>query len=219
VKSDELIREVDEELQRDKLLALWNRYGALILALAVAVVLASAGWLGWQQWRERALTEQALTFERAKSLAASGAHEQAAQAYAEIAGSGSGGFASLAGLRRAEALLLAGDRGAAIDVLEGLAASSSSDPLLRRLASLQSLALQIDAGDPALLMPRLEALAAENDPWQPWARELLAIVKTRTGAHQEARDLLDAVANDPTVPRNMQQRAAELRGSIAGAGS
>ena len=37
MKADELFREVDEELQREKMQALWKRYGGYVVALAVSL--------------------------------------------------------------------------------------------------------------------------------------------------------------------------------------
>ena len=47
--SDEsLFREVDEEVRQDQFKKLWTLYGSYFTALAVAVVLAVAGFKGWQ---------------------------------------------------------------------------------------------------------------------------------------------------------------------------
>ena len=39
MKSEEFIREVDEELRRDRIAMLWRRYGSVVLAVAVLIVL------------------------------------------------------------------------------------------------------------------------------------------------------------------------------------
>jgi len=41
------IREIDEEVRRDQMLKLWQRYGHYAIGLAVLIVLATAGWRGW----------------------------------------------------------------------------------------------------------------------------------------------------------------------------
>ena len=50
--SDEsLFREVDEEVRREQVKKLWNRYGTLLVAVSLAVIVGVAGWKGWQYWQ------------------------------------------------------------------------------------------------------------------------------------------------------------------------
>ncbi len=44
----DIFNEVDEELRREQLKKLWERYGILIIALAVLFVAAVGGWRGYQ---------------------------------------------------------------------------------------------------------------------------------------------------------------------------
>ena len=52
--SDEsLFREVDEEVRRQKLQDIWDRWGNIFIAVSVAVILVVAGYKGWQYWEHR----------------------------------------------------------------------------------------------------------------------------------------------------------------------
>ena len=42
----QFIREIDEELRRERLMKLWERYGAYAVGAAVLIVAATAGWRG-----------------------------------------------------------------------------------------------------------------------------------------------------------------------------
>ena len=46
-QQDEFIREVDEEYRRDQIAQMWARYNGVIIALAVLLVSAVAGWRYW----------------------------------------------------------------------------------------------------------------------------------------------------------------------------
>ncbi len=52
-RSETFIREVDEELRRDQLKALWKRFAPLIIGVCVLVVAVTAGYRGWIWWHER----------------------------------------------------------------------------------------------------------------------------------------------------------------------
>ena len=48
------LREVDEELRRDELQSLWQRYGRLGIATIVLLLAAWGGWLYWQAEKNKA---------------------------------------------------------------------------------------------------------------------------------------------------------------------
>ena len=217
VKSEEFIREVDEELQRDRLAALWKQYGAYGIAAALAIVLGTAGWTGWQAWSASALQQQGAAFDAAESKLAGGSHGEAADALAAVARDYPGGPALVAELRRAFALVEAGDQAAAVEALAA-AAAGEGDPMLVDLARLQSLALQIDDADPAMLLRELEPLAAADRPWRYSARELRAAAAIRAGDPALARELLEGLESDAMTPPSLRVRAREVRATIAGAG-
>jgi hypothetical protein len=49
--TDNLIREVNEEIRRERLLRMWEQYGTYIIAVAVLIVAAAAGYRYWDYSR------------------------------------------------------------------------------------------------------------------------------------------------------------------------
>ena len=47
----DIFREIEEDLQRDRYKKLWEKYGNLVIAAAVALVLSTAGWQVWKTYR------------------------------------------------------------------------------------------------------------------------------------------------------------------------
>ena len=214
MKSDEFIREVDEELQRDRLAALWKAYGAYAIGAAVIIVAATAAQVGWTAWQESEMQAQGAAFDAARGQLASGKLDAAADAYTDIAGEHGGGPAAVARLRAAFALQREGDIEGAGEALAGLAASSDADPILRELAELQALAIRIDDDDPASLIDALEPLSAADKPWRHTARELRAAAALRAGDEDLAAELLTSLTEDATTPQSLRGRAAELLAAI-----
>ena len=52
----EFIRDVDEELRRDQMKSLWDRYGLYVIGAAVLIVALTAGYRGWDAW-QRSLSQ------------------------------------------------------------------------------------------------------------------------------------------------------------------
>ena len=216
MKSDEFIREVNEELQRDRLQALWRRYGALVVGVVLLVVLAVAAREGWQWWTDRRMQEEAVRFAAAEQLLATNRAAEAQAAFDALAAEADTGYAALARLREAEAARAAGDPAAAAQALERLAAGGDADPLLRDLAALLAAAAGLGGDGPTAAMRRLEPLAAPGQPWRDTARELLALAQIRAGELERARGTLLALTQEGTAAPAQQRRVQALLASIGG---
>lgn len=216
MKSEELFREIEEDLRRDRMNRLWQRYGGIVLGVALLVVVGTAGKVFWDHRQAQMRAEEAQRFTAAQRILTSGKQAEAAEAFAAIAADGDTGFAELARLKEAEARAAAGDQGAARTALTELQ-SQAGDPVLRDLATLMLVERQLGDGDPAELKKSLEPLAAPEAPWRNQARELLALVAIRAGNLDEARSLLSGLSQEAGVIASQQRRAAELLEAIGGA--
>lgn len=210
LKSDEFIREVDEELQREKLGELWKRYGGLLAGAAVAVVLATAGWVGWQRWQEQRRDQEAASFAERELVARSGNSAEAVAGLLDFARDASPGFAAVARLHAAALAGRAADEAGALAALDAVAADGRADPLLRDAARLLAASRRIEIEDPRSLVASLEPFAADGAPWRHAARQLLAAAQLRAGARPEAVATLRRLVEDAEAPAGLRGRAAEL---------
>ena len=216
MKSEELFREIEEDLRRDRMNRLWQRYGGLVLGAALLVVVGTAGKVFWDHRQAQMRAEEAQRFGAAQQILTAGKPAEAADAFAAIAADGNTGFAELARLKVAEARAASGDQAGARTALAELQ-GQASDSILRDLATLTLVEGQIADGDPAELKKSLEPLAAPEAPWRNQARELLALVAIRAGNLDEARTLLNGLSQEAGVIPSQQRRAAELLEAIGGA--
>lgn len=218
MKSDEFIREVDEDLQRDKLKALWDRYGILVISAAVLLVVGVAGYEGWKAWERSERHGEAAAFATLEAELAAQRWQPAAEGFDRFAANATPGYAALARLREAAALEGEKDPAAAAAALDRLTADNQADPLLRDLATLLSVSAQLDQGDPQSLRGRLLPLAETGRPWRASARELLALLAIRTGEIEQARSTLDELSKDGGLPAGQQQRIEALLQSLGAPG-
>jgi len=206
LKSDEFIREVDEELQREKLAELAKRYGWIAVTAAVGLVLATAAWVGWQRWNEYRHNTEAERFAAADGLIGP-AGPETVSALLHFAREASPGFSALARLRAAAR---AEDDGVALEALEAVAADPAADPLLKDAARLMAAARRLDRDDPATVARSLEPLAGDGGPWRHVARQLLAAAQLKAGARDDAIASLRRLVEDGEAPPTLRSRAAEL---------
>ena len=219
----DIFDEVDEELRAERAQQLLKRYGGLIVAGALAIVGAAAGWQGWRWYEARQDQAAAVEYLTAMNLAEStGAGSSEANraagiaAFMRLAGTAPEGYATLARLREAALKADAGDQLGAAALWDQVAGDSSTDPLLRDLASLLWAQHQIDSGDPSLLEGRLKALAPPDNPWHALAEEQLALLDLRQGKVDQAKATLRHLAQDTTAPSGVRGRASALVSRLGG---
>ena len=210
----DIFDEVDEEVRREQLKKLWERYGNLFVALAFLVVAAVAGWRGYQYWQDKKAAETGAQFTAAALLAEQGKHEEAEKAFARVAAEGTAGYRVLARLREA-AELAARDPKAAIAAYDDIAASSSTGQPLKDFAAVRAAMLLLDSAPFAEMTRRLEPIAAANAPFRHSARELLAFSAWKAGDTAAVRKWTTLIRGDQETPQALRQRV-EMLNSLAG---
>jgi len=203
---DSLAREIDEELRREQLLKLWERYGIYVIA---AVVLAIVGIGGYKYYEHR----RALAAEAAGASLVSASREagenkaEAQKALEEIAANAPAGYALLARLRLAAAARDAGKTAEAAAAFEAIAKDSSVDPLLTDYAQLQAAMLRLDNASWTDMQNRLNGLAADGNAWRFSARELLGLAAQKAGRMDDARSEFTRLLSDRGTPPGIAERA------------
>jgi hypothetical protein len=215
--SDGFIREVDEELQRDRMAKLWRRYGPFAIGVALVVIAATAGKVGWDAWQVRQMEQQGAAF-----AAAEGAFERddlaaAAEQFASLAASQQGDAAALAQLREAEARINAGDSDGALAILDDLAGNDQIDAVLRDYAAVTAAQQRLGHTDPASLEAGLQPQLANDAPFRHSARELVALAALEAGDVPAAIQTLRQLQADIGTPDSMRRRAVELLAALGAA--
>ena len=207
---DSLAREVDEELRREQLLKLWEKYGTFIVAAVLLVVLGVGG-VKYYQYRTTVAAEAAgarLAATTRKSGQESSAEAQ--KVLEEIGTSGPAGYATLARLRLAAADREAGKLAEAAAAYEAIAKDASGDRLLADFARLQAASLKVDTASWTDMQNRLNDLAADGNPWRASARELLGLAAVKAGKSEEARQQFQRLLSDRDTPASIAERARIL---------
>ena len=213
----DIFQEVDEEVRRERLKKLWQRYGNYAIAGCLLVIVAVGGWRGYEWWQTKRAAEAGAAFEQAVTLAESGKHEEAEAAFAKLAADGTAGYRVLARLREA-AQLARTDRKAAVSAYDEIAADKSAGQVIRDLAAVRAGFLLIDSSSYGDIRARLEPLTGPDRTFRHSARELLALSAWKDGDMGAARQWTDMIAADPQTPPGTRSRAEVLSELIAASG-
>ena len=213
----DIFDEVDEEVRREQIKKLWDRYGNLVVALAVVIVAAVAGWRGYQYWQEQKAVEAGVQFTAAALLAEQGKHEEAEKAFARVASEGTAGYRVLARLREA-AELAARDTKAAVALYDDIAANSSTGQPLKDFAAVRAAMLLLDSAPLAEINRRLEPISGAGAPFRHSARELLAFASWKAGDTAAVRKWTALIRADKETPVSLRQRVEVLLSLAAESG-
>ncbi|MDA9501349.1 tetratricopeptide repeat protein [Bradyrhizobium sp. CCBAU 11357] len=206
----EFFNEVDEEVRREQLKKLWDRYSIYFIALMVLVVAAVGGWRAYQYFEARKAAEAGAVFEKAVDLSEQGKHEDAEKAFTELASKAPSGYRTLARLRAA-AEAASRDPKAGAKMYDDIAADRSIGGEWQDLAKIRAAGLVLDNASYADMQQRLEASAAPKSTFRHSAREMLALSAWRNNDMTAARKWLEAIDGDGETPPGLRSRAEALQ--------
>ena len=205
----DIFNEVDEAVRRERLEKIWQRYGTWIIAGVVLIIAGVGGWRGYDYLQRQKAQEAGAQFEAAMTLAESGKHQEAADAFAKVAKDGAGGYTTMARLREA-AEIAPRDSKAAVAAYDAIAADSGVGQRFQDLAVLRGGLLLVDAAPLDEMRRRLEPLTAPGRTFRHSARELLALSAWRVNDMATARRYAETIINDGETPGTIRSRIEVL---------
>ncbi|WP_291844691.1 tetratricopeptide repeat protein [Maricaulis sp.] len=210
----DIFEEVDEELRRDKYQDLLRQWGPWVLGAAVAVILGTVAWQGFDAWQTRNRETSSDAFIAAMNDVEAGRLDAAAAALDSVVAEGTPGYAALALMQRGNLALEQGDAAAAAGFFDEVAARAS-DPLLRDMAEIRSVWASWDSLSYSDIDLRLNVLIGGDSPFRHLARETIAAAALRAGEIERARTQYQFLAFASDAPSGVQRRAQEALALVA----
>jgi hypothetical protein len=205
MSNDTLLREVDEELRRDRMRKLWRQSAPYVIAAAVGVVLLVAGYEGWNWWTKSNSSRSSDQFYAATAIADGTDLAAAEKALGEVIAQGSGAYPALAQFRHAALLAQQGKIDEAVAAYDALT-NTQANSHLRELALVMGANLLIDKGDVAVVEQRVSGSMVPESPMRNAAREVLGLAQYKAGQLDPAMSTFQAIIDDPFASQDAQGR-------------
>lgn len=210
----DIIREVDEELRRERLANLWKKYGGLIVFAVFLLVAGTAGWRGYEYYAQKQAEAASERYVAAQKLAAdAGKTDEALAAFKALGADAPAAYRLLARFSAA-AELGKKDAKEGAAAFDAIANDSSVEQLMREVASIRGASLVVDTADVAEMQKRLAPALADSSAFKHSAKEMLALAHIRAGDQAAAQKLLLELAFDPDTPPGMRNRAQRLQSAL-----
>ncbi len=212
--SETFLREVDENLRRDRMRDFAKQYGAWLIAAVILFLAASGGWIYWQHYQQQRSEQQVEQLAQVYKDIGTGSTTSAAQQLDTLSNSGRKAVGASAKFVRAALALEQNDLKAATARYRELANDNSLPQPYRDIALIRQTALEFDQIPPQEVISRLAPLAKPGTPWFGTAGEMTALAMIKQGNKSEAGRLLAAIAKDKNVPESIRDRTLQIAGSL-----
>ena len=206
----ELFDEVDEEVRREQLKKVWEKYSIFVVAAALLTIAAVGSWRGYQYLEAKKAAEAGDAFNKAIELSEQGKHAEAETAFTDLAAKAPAGYRTLSRFRAAGEAA-SRDPNAGAKMFDDIAADGSVGAELQALARLRAAGLLLDTASYAEMKQRLEPDTAPSATFRHSARELLALSAWRAHDSAATRQWLDMIALDGDTPPGLRSRAEALQ--------
>lgn len=205
-----LEREVEEELQKEKLLNFWKKYRAILIGSVVGIILLTAGTEVYRSWHQKVRLSESDQFEQAILLNYKGEQDQALQKLADLSENARTGYKYLAQMRLASIYLNSGKKEEAFKELKSLIDNKNAPQSLKSIAILSYVGNQVGQADSATLEKELTPLLSPKNAYYASAIELKAVLLLMQNKAKEATQLTQEALAQPNLNKDTQTRLTEL---------
>jgi hypothetical protein len=212
--TETFVREVDENLRRDRARDFGKKYAGWLIAAVVLFLAASGGWIYWQDYRTKQSEQAVDQLAQIYTALGKGQVQNAPARLDVLAKDRSKAIRASAMFGRAAVAIQQDDTKLAIAKFREIAADDSLPESFRDLALIRQTALEFDALGPEQVIARLAPLAKPDSPWFGSAGEMTAMALIKQGKQAEAGRLFGAIAKNDQVPEQVRARSVQIASSL-----
>lgn len=212
--TDTFVREVDENLRRDRIRDFFKQNTGWLIAAVVLFLGLSGGIIWYQQHREQVAEQHVEQLAQIYKDIGVGNTAKVASQLDDLSNSDSKGVRATALFTRAAFALEQNDQKLAVATYQKIANDSSLPDPYRNAALIRQTALEFDQLQPQEIIARLEPLTKPDNPWFGSAGEMTALALIKQGKSGEAGQLFASIAKDKDVPQSIRERSIQISGSL-----
>jgi hypothetical protein len=207
--NEAFLREVDDNLRRDRMVRLAKRWGSVIGAVVIVGLLALALFLWWRNHRAQAAGAEAETLAAVLDDSQVGKATPTDPRLVQLGQSAHDGYKGLSALTAAS-LAVHNAPADAAKRYDAIANDGTQPQPVRDLAMIRATTMQFDTLPPAQVVSRLKTLTVPGGPWFGSAGELTVAAYLKMNRRDLATPLLVSIVQDVTVPPTIRGRASSM---------
>ena len=204
--SEPLEDEVNEELRRQQLKSIWDRFGVYIIGFAVLIILSVGGNEIINHLNNRVSQRESNAFDNALNLIENGNDSAGLDKLVKLT-EGKTGYKGLALFRLSSESLTNGNYQEAVDYLKKASLDKTLTNNLRVFAKIKAGLILVDNGSFSEVDVLLKEVIESGGPFSFHAKEILALALIKNGRDLEAQEIFQEIVNDASAPPVLARRA------------
>ena len=204
--SEPLEDEVNEELRRQQLKSIWDRFGVYIIGFAVLIILSVGGNEIINHLNNRVSQRESNAFDNALNLIEKGNDSAGLDQLIKLT-EGKTGYKGLALFKLSSESLTNGNYQEAVDYLKKASLDKTLTNNLRVFAKIKAGLILVDNGSFSEVDVLLKEVIESGGPFSFHAKEILALALIKNGRDLEAQEIFQEIANDASAPPVLARRA------------
>ena len=204
--SEPLEDEVNEELRRQQLKSIWDRFGVYIIGFAVLIILSVGGNEIINHLNNRVSQRESNAFDNALNLIEKGNDSAGLDQLIKLT-EGKTGYKGLALFKLSSESLTNGNYQEAVDYLKKASLDKTLTNNLRVFAKIKAGLILVDNGSFSEVDVLLKEVIESGGPFSFHAKEILALALIKNGRNLEAQEIFQEIANDASAPPVLARRA------------
>lgn len=201
-----LEREIDEELEKENLKKLWDKYKTLIISIIIITIASTSGFVIYKNAK---MEQEQASADLYLSAIKSSNPQDMISSLEEALPNLKGGYKQIASLQIA-ALKLQVNKEEGLSALKTIMDNKKFNEEYRNLARIQYIGQLINEGDVNELKSALDPLLKEENSWQGVALELRANIALREKNESEAKKYLEQIISGSNISPTEKKRASEI---------
>lgn len=204
----DILRQVDEDLRKDKLLSVWKFYRFYIIGFILIILISLAGYqyyIASEQSKNEEIVQKYVKALNSENVSYS------VNQLIELDKSKNSYINGLAKLKRAELYLTTGERNMALELLESTFKNESLDKIIRDLAIYKYLMIQLDSLDKKTYFEIIESEQLKESKFKYLFKELKAIKYLIDGDRINSLEIFESIISDENSPVALKTRAEKFK--------
>ena len=203
--SEEIISEIEEDLQKERLRKYWSLYGKYISSVVFLVIIIIGGWQFYNFWENKKNNDASNNFLNILSISNNDLN-QAINKVNELSDLPNG-YKLLLKFKKASLLNRIGKNLEAQLIWKELYSDKYIDPYYKDIAIISS--LMNDYDQPELIV-KLDDIIKNNIYFSNLSKELKANILYENGKIQESKVLFNEILNSPGINQRSQERISNI---------
>ena len=207
----DILRQVDEDLRKDRLLRIWKLYGVYIVGFVLIALISLAS---YEYYLFNTKSKNEMIVQEYISAINSTDKNAAISQLIELDESSNAYIKGLAKLKRAELYFAEEKRDVALELLESISRDESLNEIIRDLALYKYLMLQLDILDKDLYIQIIDSKHLEGSKFKYHFKELKALKLLINGNQNDSIEVFNSIIDNEDSPIDLKKRSEKFKKTL-----